>query len=171
MRSCRSTPDGEAPVAQLDRAPDYESGGREFESLRARHFGIRHRRQTPPILRTNLRLLELRLDGAASPITPPSFVGAFAAARSVFGRLFCETLKRTVRNRISEHRTHLPKIRRFICCTGGSISSLCAALKSTTEHRNPQQRAATGHAKRALVGSGEPQVLAAPRDAPEGDDA
>jgi hypothetical protein len=25
-----------APVAQLDRAPDYESGGREFESLRAR---------------------------------------------------------------------------------------------------------------------------------------
>ena len=26
-----------APVAQLDRAPDYESGGQEFESLRARH--------------------------------------------------------------------------------------------------------------------------------------
>src|SRR4051812_41834307 len=30
-----------APVAQLDRAPDYESGGQEFESLRARHFGTR----------------------------------------------------------------------------------------------------------------------------------
>ncbi len=31
-----------APVAQLDRAPDYESGGQEFESLRVRHlnFGI-----------------------------------------------------------------------------------------------------------------------------------
>jgi hypothetical protein len=28
-----------APVAQLDRAPDYESGGRRFESFRARHFG------------------------------------------------------------------------------------------------------------------------------------
>ena len=27
----------QAPVAQLDRAPDYEFGGREFESLRARH--------------------------------------------------------------------------------------------------------------------------------------
>ena len=27
----------QAPVAQLDRAPDYESGGQEFESLRARH--------------------------------------------------------------------------------------------------------------------------------------
>jgi hypothetical protein len=26
----------QAPVAQLDRAPDYESGGQEFESLRAR---------------------------------------------------------------------------------------------------------------------------------------
>ena len=29
-----------APVAQLDRAPDYESGGQEFESLRARHFSL-----------------------------------------------------------------------------------------------------------------------------------
>ena len=28
----------QAPVAQLDRAPDFESGGRGFESLRARHF-------------------------------------------------------------------------------------------------------------------------------------
>jgi hypothetical protein len=27
-----------APVAQLDRAPDYESGGQEFESLRARQL-------------------------------------------------------------------------------------------------------------------------------------
>src|SRR5690606_6053206 len=27
-----------APVAQLDRAPDYESGGRRFESFRARHL-------------------------------------------------------------------------------------------------------------------------------------
>ncbi len=31
----------EAPVAQLDRALDYESRGREFESLRARHFGTK----------------------------------------------------------------------------------------------------------------------------------
>lgn len=29
---------GAAPVAQLDRAPDYESGGRAFESLRVHHF-------------------------------------------------------------------------------------------------------------------------------------
>jgi hypothetical protein len=27
-----------APVAQLDRAPGYEPGGREFESLRAHHL-------------------------------------------------------------------------------------------------------------------------------------
>ena len=27
-----------APLAQLDRVFDYESKGREFESLRARHF-------------------------------------------------------------------------------------------------------------------------------------
>src|SRR5580693_3603229 len=40
MRPARgSFPDlsADAPVAQLDRAPDYESGGRKFESFRARH--------------------------------------------------------------------------------------------------------------------------------------
>ena len=31
-------PCGRAPVAQLDRAPDYESGGLGFESLRVRHY-------------------------------------------------------------------------------------------------------------------------------------
>ena len=34
---------GNAPVAQLDRALDYESRGREFESSRARHFSQAHR--------------------------------------------------------------------------------------------------------------------------------
>src|SRR5207244_5929082 len=29
---------GQAPVAQLDRAPDFESGGQGFESLPARHL-------------------------------------------------------------------------------------------------------------------------------------
>ena len=29
-----------APVAQLDRAPDYEFRGQEFESLRARHLTV-----------------------------------------------------------------------------------------------------------------------------------
>ncbi len=29
-----------APVAQLDRVPGYELGGREFESLRARHLYV-----------------------------------------------------------------------------------------------------------------------------------
>ncbi len=38
-----------ALLAQLDRAPDYESGGREFESLRARHppLAARSRDQIP----------------------------------------------------------------------------------------------------------------------------
>jgi hypothetical protein len=31
-----------APVAQLDRALDYESRGQEFESLRARHYTPEH---------------------------------------------------------------------------------------------------------------------------------
>src|SRR5262249_5519677 len=33
----------DAPVAQLDRAPDYESGGQEFESLRARQLRTKPR--------------------------------------------------------------------------------------------------------------------------------
>ena len=38
-RTCRSSSSTRsAPVAQLDRAPDYESGGQRFESFRARHF-------------------------------------------------------------------------------------------------------------------------------------
>src|SRR3982074_841766 len=40
-----------APVAQLDRAPDYESGGQEFESLRARHFGTELGTLKPTVLR------------------------------------------------------------------------------------------------------------------------
>src|SRR5206468_7263804 len=39
-RPCRF-PAHRAPVAQLDRAPDYESGGQRFESFRARHFLLR----------------------------------------------------------------------------------------------------------------------------------
>src|SRR5438045_4678288 len=39
-----------APVAQLDRASDYESEGRTFESFRARHF-LHHE---PPSLRERL---------------------------------------------------------------------------------------------------------------------
>jgi hypothetical protein len=34
--NCVIDKEAQAPVAQLDRAPDYESGGQEFESLRAR---------------------------------------------------------------------------------------------------------------------------------------
>ena len=48
-----------APVAQLDRAPDYESGGQEFESLRARHhfkdLGERRRLRRRISLRFSLR--------------------------------------------------------------------------------------------------------------------
>ena len=37
-----------APVAQLDRVPGYELGGREFESLRAHHFFIVETRRPTP---------------------------------------------------------------------------------------------------------------------------
>jgi hypothetical protein len=41
-----------APVAQLDRAPGYEPGGREFESLRAHQFI-----KTLPTARSIVRLI------------------------------------------------------------------------------------------------------------------
>jgi DNA-binding transcriptional LysR family regulator len=51
-----------APVAQLDRAPDYESGGREFESLRARHFGTKLGTPKPAVFAleaaTSVRIME-----------------------------------------------------------------------------------------------------------------
>ncbi len=37
LNACASILGRIAPVAQLDRAPGYEPGGREFESLRAHH--------------------------------------------------------------------------------------------------------------------------------------
>ena len=57
-----------APVAQLDRAPDYESGGQEFESLRARQQRIDC---TAPFLRYFLSLdisLALGSTGAAQEL-------------------------------------------------------------------------------------------------------
>jgi hypothetical protein len=42
-----------APVAQLDRAPGYEPGGREFESLRARHW-IEHVRPASKFQKTEV---------------------------------------------------------------------------------------------------------------------
>ncbi len=39
-----------APVAQLDRAPGYEPGGREFESLRARHMSKKNAGSEPAFL-------------------------------------------------------------------------------------------------------------------------
>ena len=49
---------GHAPVAQLDRAPDYESGGQEFESLRARQKALK--------LLVFLRLTHAALPGAVA---------------------------------------------------------------------------------------------------------
>jgi hypothetical protein len=55
-----------APLAQLDRAFDYESRGREFESLRVRHTHL-------PVWRNGrrdgLKIRFLRGSGGSSPFT------------------------------------------------------------------------------------------------------
>ena len=55
-----------APVAQLDRVPDYESGGRTFESCRARHI------VKSLVLRTGLFCF-----GGVPPTRTQSFDGPF----------------------------------------------------------------------------------------------
>jgi hypothetical protein len=49
---------------------DYESGGQEFESLRARHFGTRYRRQAPPIPLRFLGTRRRRLGRVIDPVGP-----------------------------------------------------------------------------------------------------
>jgi hypothetical protein len=49
----------DAPVAQLDRAPDYESGGWEFESLRARHSFKRNQCNLAATVSTDLARFRL----------------------------------------------------------------------------------------------------------------
>ncbi len=51
-----------APVAQLDRVPGYELGGREFESLRAHHYNWRCR-----MLALSSCFLGIALRGGGSP--------------------------------------------------------------------------------------------------------
>jgi hypothetical protein len=59
IRMCRHRwlPDAlyNAPVAQLDRVPGYELGGREFESLRARHLMHRYQAATEPLAALSFR--------------------------------------------------------------------------------------------------------------------
>src|SRR3954466_8399776 len=52
-RAGPAIPAEHAPVAQLDRALDYESRGQEFESLRARHFGTKVGTPKPAVFAPN----------------------------------------------------------------------------------------------------------------------
>ena len=49
----------DAPVAQLDRASDYESAGRGFESLRAHFKTINKRKLSEQILNINFIIILL----------------------------------------------------------------------------------------------------------------
>ena len=110
---CRyiARPTRKAPVAQLDRAPDYESGGQEFESLRARQskqrlkidfcsslgcdvkpgytMGYTTRTDASPRLGRSMRPSPLvRDEGFASskPATPISFLDSpLHGPRQIFG--------------------------------------------------------------------------------------
>ena len=62
-----------APVAQLDRAPDYESGGQRFESFRARQLFLAHKLRADHE-RLAEQALDQRIGAVACPI--PSTLAA-----------------------------------------------------------------------------------------------
>jgi hypothetical protein len=68
----------QAPVAQLDRAPDYESGGREFESLRARHFGTKLGTPKPAVFAIEAAT-RVRRSTLLDPMMRTSFLSTFFA--------------------------------------------------------------------------------------------
>src|SRR5579872_3504762 len=68
-RACRFP--ASAPVAQLDRAPDYESGGQRFESFRARHFPLRAEPMRRPIFIPLLLLASCARPGGPYPSLQP----------------------------------------------------------------------------------------------------
>ena len=72
-----------APVAQLDRASGYEPDGREFESLRARHFS-RPKAAKPQLTRANARQARARPRNSSRRIlpggAPPQEFGCNASA-------------------------------------------------------------------------------------------
>jgi hypothetical protein len=74
LEACVNIRGRAAPVAQLDRAPGYEPGGREFESLRAHHACMKlgacpgRGFLAPTALMSLALLLEMV---AVSPLTTP----------------------------------------------------------------------------------------------------
>ncbi len=69
-----------APVAQLDRAPDYESGGQEFESLRARQrFNDLSLRISAPNRHTCVRSWLPIARAIISPLPPKTILAAASA--------------------------------------------------------------------------------------------
>ena len=68
-----------APVAQLDRALDYESRGREFESSRARHFSQAHRD-------SRVRFYPLAVDWQEDEVVGGGLFGVGCKAAEMVGR-------------------------------------------------------------------------------------
>ena len=86
-RTCVTFQRRQAPVAQLDRAPDYESGGQEFESLRARQH-----------LADFCELLGSRKPSATVCRHSPRLFGTGASSPEARGYPSTETVFRSVQN-------------------------------------------------------------------------
>src|SRR5205823_5316043 len=86
-------------------------------------------------------------------------------------RARCRKVLRRARVRQRTARRRREKRKRAWESSGRRVVGLlCTTEKAARTHRNPKQRAAASHIERPLVGAAEPQVLAAPSNAPDGND-
>ena len=117
----------QAPVAQLDRVPGYEPGGREFESLRARQF---------PLCSLLASLLLSAIVGGAVPVLADPLdeaaelvrdeVGRGAASQRVVNRLDDEARRlasehRALRARIESLQAYVRQLRGLVADQEKSI--------------------------------------------------
>ena len=72
-----------APVAQLDRVPGYELGGREFESLRARHFVLQGEVLALRLASTERRGLSVPWNGGQGALSDARGLTVGMVARSI----------------------------------------------------------------------------------------
>ena len=118
-----------APVAQLDRAPGYEPGGREFESLRARQFS----QGTRTAARQERSSVEIR--------TPDRRPGEFdnLAVRGQVGR--CRAAAAVPKGRGAQRRAISPGAPIFTRYENGSTAG--AARRSKFELPTDNQASST----------------------------
>ncbi len=140
-----SAPLQSAPVAQLDRAPDYESGGQRFESFRVRQQGPlpRQRRRALLVLPRKIRT---RSESEAA--TPPETTSEHGQRGNPFGCAFAFALKRRAQR---VRAAWLPRI-----SSGGRLALRCLRHRCSA-HRVRWPQSSTASSSACMSSSDRPK--------------